>query len=74
MATTLAQLDSALQQNTAAVQAVVADVTALIAKLNAGEDFSSELETVQSSLSGLQGADAAAQQALVPAPPVTPAQ
>lgn len=71
--TTLAQLDAALAVNTTAVQTVVTDVTALLTKLNAGADFTAELNAVQASLSSLQGADAAAQAVLnPPTPPVVP--
>lgn len=66
MATTLTQLDTALATLSTEVATVVTDVTALIAKINAGGDFTAELNTVQGSLSSLQGADASAQAVLNP--------
>lgn len=66
MATSLAQLDAALASLSGAVTQVSNDITALIAKINAGQDFTNELTTVQSSLSGLQSADASAQAILSP--------
>jgi len=78
MATTLAQLDTALAANTAAVSQVVTDVTALIAKINASPaaaDFTNEVNSLASSTTALQGADVSSQAVLtapVTTPPVTP--
>jgi uncharacterized protein YoxC len=71
MVTTLAQLDTALAANTAAVTQLVTDVQALLAKIAASgsPDFTNEVNQVQSSVSALQGADAASQAVLNPPAP-----
>lgn len=69
MATTLAQLDAAIAANTAAVTQVVTDVQALLAKIAASPaapDFTTEATALQSSVTALQGADAASQAVLNP--------
>jgi hypothetical protein len=68
MATTLVQLDAALATLSTEVATIVTDVQALVAKLNAGADYTNELATVNTDLSTLQGADAAAQAVLSPPP------
>lgn len=70
MATTLAQLDAALAALSPAITQLTTDVTALIAKLGTGADFTSELTSVQASLASLQGLDTTVQGAI--APPAAP--
>lgn len=72
MATTLAQLDAALVSLSSEVSVVSSDINNLIAKISSGQDFTSELSSVQASLGSLQAADASAQAVLNPPAPASP--
>jgi len=73
MTTTLAQLDAAIAELTSTESTFVTDVQALITKLQAGEDYTAELNNVQSVISQAQTEDTAAQDELNPPAATNPA-
>jgi len=57
--TTRAQLDAILAQLTTLDTQLATDVAALIAAIQAGQDFTPELNTVQAALTSIQASDTA---------------
>ncbi len=73
MTTTLAQLDAAIAELTSTESTFVTDVQALITKLQAGQDYTTELNNVQSVISQAQTEDTEAQGELNPPAATNPA-
>lgn len=66
MSVTLVQLDAGIAAQNVLVNQFMSDVNAFIAKVTAGQDFTNELNAVQSTASALQAADGAVQAQLNP--------
>jgi len=69
MATTLDQLNQAIQQLTTTQEQLVQDISTLVVKLPKEVDYTNELTSINASIAALQNADATLKAAMPAEPP-----